>query len=190
MHAGLKPSPWLQRWAHLLPAGARVLDLACGGGRHLRWLAAQGCRVTGIDRDAAALAASADLAATGSAELIAADIEGGPWPCPGREFDAVLMTNYLWRPLWPQLLAALAPGGVLLVETFAAGNQTVGKPSRADFLLQSGELLARCQGLHIVAYEDGFLAAPERFVQRVVAVRPAAAGGAPARYPLGVAPPT
>jgi SAM-dependent methyltransferase len=185
-------SPWLQRWAHLLPPGGRVLDLACGRGRHLRWLAERGFRVTGIDRDAAALAAAQDLADAGQAELIEADVENGPWPCPGRQFDAVVVTNYLWRPLWPKVLAALAPGGVLVYETFAAGNETVGKPSRPDFLLQHGELLQRCAGLRIVAYEDGFLDAPARFVQRVVALQPAAhpvADTAPARHPLQPWPP-
>ena len=184
MHATPNPSPWLQRWVHLLPAGGRVLDVACGSGRHLRWLAGRGLRMTGIDRDAAALAASADLVGPFGAELIEADIENGPWPCAGRLFDAVVVTNYLWRPLWPQLLASLASGGVLIYETFAAGNQTVGKPSRPDFLLQPGELLTACAGLHIVAYEDGFLDHPDRFVQRVVAVRPDPAAGAPARHRL------
>jgi len=174
MHTSPTPSPWLLRWAHLLPKGGRVLDLACGRGRHLRWLAAQSHAVTGIDRDTDALAASGDLVAQGQAELINADIENAPWPCPGRVFDGVLMTNYLWRPLWPQLLASLAPGAALLVETFAAGNETVGKPSRPDFLLQPGELLARCAGLRIVAFEDGFLDTPARFVQRVVALAPGA----------------
>lgn len=177
LHASGTASPWLLRWAHLLPPGGRVLDVACGRGRHLRWAAGRGHRVTGIDRDAAALAESADLAADGAAELITADIEGGPWPCAGRSFDAVLVFNYLWRPLWPHLLASLAPGGVLVYETFAAGNETVGKPSRPDFLLQPGELITRCEGLHIVAFEDGFLDSPARFVQRVVAVRPAPAAG-------------
>ncbi len=191
-HGAGAPSAWLQRWAHLLPVGGRVLDLACGRGRHLRWLAACGGPaggpaaglLTGIDRDAAALAACADLAAAGRVELIEADLEQGPWPCPGRQFDAVLVFNYLWRPLWPQLLAALAPGGVLVYETFADGNQTVGKPSRPDFLLQPGELIDRCAGLRVVAYEDGFLANPPRFVQRVVALHPGAAGHAPPRHAL------
>ena len=192
MHSSSTASPWLQRWLHLLPAGGRVLDVACGRGRHLRWLAGRGYRLTGIDRDASALAESVDLSADGAAELITADIENGPWPCAGRVFDALLVFNYLWRPLWPQLLASLAPGGVLVVETFAAGNETVGKPSRPDFLLQPGELINRCQGLHIVAYEDGFLEAPARFVQRVVAVRPALAAGPtspPPRHPLAAAGP-
>jgi len=179
MHLKPEPSPWLQRWSHVLPAGGRVLDLACGSGRHLRWLAQQGFVATGVDRDAAALAASA-----GIAETIAADIEAGPWPLPGRQFDAVLVTNYLWRPLWPQLLASLAPGGVLVYETFAAGNETVGKPSRPDFLLQPGELLGRCAGLRVVAFEDGFLPAPARFVQRIVAVRELADAAPPVRHRL------
>lgn len=188
VHPTLPPSPWLLRWAHLLAPGGRVLDLACGSGRHLRWLAGQGFAVTGVDRDDQALARSRDLADAGRAELLCADLEGGPWPLAGRQFDAVLVTHYLWRPLWPQLLAALAPGGVLLYETFAAGNETVGKPSRPDFLLQPGELLARCAGLRVVAYEDGFLDGPPRFVQRIAAVQAAAAGdpatAAPARHRL------
>ncbi len=181
MHDSATPSPWLQRWAHLLPAGATLLDLACGSGRHLRWLAGRGHRVTGIDRDATALSRSADLVASAGAELIEADVENGPWPCPGRSFEGVVVTNYLWRPLWPALLSSLAPGGVLIYETFAEGNQTVGKPSRADFLLQPGELLVRCAGLRIVAYEAGFLEGPARFVQRVAAVRQAPGAEAPPR---------
>jgi len=184
MHRSGAPSPWLQRWAHLLPPGGTALDLACGSGRHLRWLAAQGLRPTGIDRDAAALDACADLAQAGTATLLQADVEGGPWPLPGQAFDAVVVTHYLWRPLWPQILASLAPGGVLLYETFADGNQTVGKPSRPDFLLQPGELLTRCAGLRIVAYEDGFLDGPPRFLQRVAAVRPAAGAAGLARHAL------
>ncbi len=179
-----QPSAWLQRWAHLIAPGAAVLDVACGRGRHLRWLAGRGHPVTGVDRDADALAASQDLAAAGLAELVPADIENGPWPWPGRSWPLVLVTNYLWRPLWPQLRAALAPGGLLLYETFGAGNETVGKPSRPDFLLQPGELIVRCQGLHILAYEDGFLESPPRYVQRVAALRPDPARPGPARHPL------
>jgi SAM-dependent methyltransferase len=181
MHGTGAPSPWLERWATLLPATGTALDLACGAGRHLRWLAEHGLRPTGIDRDTAALAGCADVA---GAELITADVENGPWPCAGRQFDVVVVTNYLWRPLWPQILASLAPGGVLLYETFADGNQTVGKPSRPDFLLQPGELLQRCAELTIVGYEHGFLDAPPRFVQRIAAVRPAPASDAHQRHRL------
>ena len=178
MHAGLAPSDWLLRWAHLLPAGGTVLDLACGSGRHVRWLAEQGFQVTAVDRDADALAGLA-----GIAETVTADIEGAPWPLPGRRFDAVLVTNYLHRPLFPVLLASLATGGVLVYETFAHGNQTVGRPSRPDFLLRPGELLAATQGLRVVAYEDGFADAPPRFIQRVAALREPAADP-PARHHL------
>ncbi|MGV3569082.1 MAG: class I SAM-dependent methyltransferase [Ramlibacter sp.] len=178
MHGTEAPSPWIARWSHLVPAGGAVLDVACGRGRHLRWFAQRGHPVTGVDRDADALGTL-----DGAFEAVQADIENGPWPLAGREFAAVVVTNYLWRPLFPRILAALAPGGVLLYETFARGNETVGKPSRPDFLLAHGELLQACAGLHVVAYEDGFLAEPPRFVQRIAAVR-AAPGADPARYPL------
>lgn len=113
-----------------------------------------------------------------------ADIETGPWPFAGRQFDAVVVTNYLWRPLLPTLLASVAPGGVLIYETFAQGNETVGKPSRPDFLLRPGELLALCRGLRVVAFEDGYQDAPPRFVQRIAAVRQASSPSAVPRYLL------
>jgi len=180
--AGGAPSPWLLRWQHLIPPGGRVLDLAAGTGRHGRWLAARGHAVTAVDRDAAALAAL-----SGVAETLVADLEGEPWPLPGRRFDAVLVTNYLWRPLLPAIVAAVDDGGVLLYETFAAGNESVGRPTRADFLLRRGELLAAAAGLHVVAFEDGFLSDPDRFVQRIAAVRELDAGGL-SRHRLAGAP--
>ena len=109
-----------------------------------------------------------------------ADIENGPWPFAHETFDAVVVTHYLWRPRLPDIVAAVAPGGVLLYETFAAGNETVGKPSRPDFLLQPGELLAASADLRVVAYENGYLDSPPRFVQRIAAVRPASV---PEEYP-------
>ena len=180
-HAALPPSTWVQRWSHLVPAGSSVLDVACGSGRHVRWFAARGCRVTGVDRDVAALAGLET-----SAETCVADIEDAPWPLPERRFDAVLVTNYLWRELLPTIVASVADGGVLIYETFSAGNASVGKPSNPLFLLQAGELLAAATGLRVVAYEDGFLDGPARFVQRIVAVREAACDIAPVprRYPL------
>lgn len=171
-------SPWLLRWSHLIAPKGRVLDVAAGSGRHARWLADRGFAVTAIDRDAAAMQALADCA-----ETIVADIESGPWPLAGRSFDAVLVTNYLWRPLLPAIVAATGPGGVLLYETFAAGNESVGRPARPDFLLERAELLRVAAGLRIVAFEDGFLADPDRFVQRIVAVREARTDPL-ARYPL------
>ena len=178
-HAGLPPSPWIRRWAHLLPAGGTVLDVACGSGRHLRWLAGQGFRVTGVDRDAAAVEPLRDLG-----RILVADIEGGPWPFAGERFDGVVVTNYLWRQRLADIVEAVAPGGVLLYETFAVGNETVGKPSRPDFLLGPGELLQATQGLEVVAYENGFLDGPPRFVQRIAAVRPGAVSAAPPRHAL------
>jgi SAM-dependent methyltransferase len=169
------------RWAAELPPGASVLDVACGSGRHARWLAMRGLRVTGIDRDAAALASLSGIAKT-----ILADIEGDPWPLPaGAAFDAVVVTNYLHRPLWPQVLAAVAPGGRLIYETFAVGNETVGKPSNPAFLLAPGELLDAVRGrLRVIGYEDGFIASPrDAYVQRVCAVQESAGAVAP-RYAL------
>ena len=169
------PSPWVVRWSHLAAPSASVLDIACGGGRHLAWFAQRGHPVTGVDRDTAAARARLP-----GAELVTADIETGPWPltlaedaAATRQFGLVVVTNYLWRPLWPQILDSVAPGGVLIYETFAAGNETVGRPSRPDFLLQSGELLRVCADWQVVAYENGTLAAPARFVQRIAAVRKA-----------------
>jgi SAM-dependent methyltransferase len=166
-HASSEPSQWVQRWSHLVAREARLLDVACGTGRHLRWFAERGCRVTGIDRDMAALEASRGS----GAELIHADIENGPWPLAQRRFDAVVVTNYLWRALFAQIVQSVDAGGVLIYETFALGNERFGKPSNPDFLLRPGELLGLVQGLRVVAFEDGFAAPPERCVQRIVAVR-------------------
>ena len=173
-----KPSPWLRRWAHLIAPGGTVLDVAAGSGRHALWLAARGHAVTALDRDGEAMRPLA-----GHAELVVADIEAGPWPLAGRRFDAVIVVNYLWRPLFARLQESLAEGGVLLCETFAAGNATVGRPARSEFLLAAGELLSAFPGLRTVAFEDGFLSSPDRFVQRLVAVRERTAAG-PARHPL------
>lgn len=185
-------SAWVQRWSHLVKPGGDVLDVGCGHGRHVRWFAAQNHPVVGLDRDPAAMAAMSDLtnADTGGSkvELVLADIENAPWPlmegASPRQLAAVVVTNYLWRPLLGTLLASLAPAGVLIYETFAAGNETVGKPSRVDFLLQPGELLTVCAGLRVVAFEDGFMDQPARFVQRIAAVRIADAESIPARFAL------
>jgi len=160
------PSAWVQRWSHLLAPDASVLDLACGSGRHLTWFAERGHTVCGVDIDTASAAANAPLA-----ELIHADIENGPWPLHQRQFGAVVVCNYLWRPLFPRLLESLAHGGVLMYETFASGQELLGRPRRPDFLLQPGELLQVCKDLHVVAYECGRVDDPPRSVQRIVAIR-------------------
>ena len=161
-------SPWITAWTGLVSTGAAVLDVAAGNGRHTRFFAARGHRVTAVDRDVSGLVAAADI------EVVAADLEdGSPWPLAGRQFGAVIVTNYLHRPLFPHLFAALEPGGVLLYETFMAGNERFGKPSRPDFLLQDGELLERVRGhFSVVAYEARMISEPKMaMVQRIAARR-------------------
>ena len=131
----------------------------------MQWLQSQGFDVFGVDRDENAL-----LTAKTFGEVLCADLETAAWPLSDRQFDAVVVTNYLWRPTWNALLACLKPNGVLIYETFTAGNESVGKPSRPEFLLNHGELLLLCKTLRIVAFEDVFLHSPDRYVQRVVAV--------------------
>ena len=161
-------SPWIARWAHLIPPGARVLDLACGSGRHARFLAARGANVLAVDRDAAALDA---LASEAPVTVQCCDLEAGTWPLGDARFDAIVVTNYLHRPLFAALRAALAPGAVLLYETFAVGQQAFGRPTNPDFLLRPGELLTLCAGLHVLAYEDGTIGQPPSArVQRIAAI--------------------
>ncbi len=166
-----EPSAWVRRWSHLVCPGGEVLDVACGQGRHMQWFSSRGHPVTGIDRNAQALQCARQFGT-----VVEADVEQATWPLlhdgVPRRFSAVVVTHYLWRPLWPTLLLSLQPGGLLLYETFAEGNGTFGKPSRPDFLLQRDELLRRCSDLHIVAYENGFLAHPPRLLQRIAAQRP------------------
>lgn len=180
------PSPWILRWAHLVKPNGSVLDVACGRGRHTHFFHQLGYPVTAVDR---ALEAIESIAINARyCEKVVADIENANWPFAGRQFDAVVVTNYLWRPLLPTLLASLAAGGVLLYETFAAGNETVGKPSRPDFLLQSGELLEICKGLRVVAFEEGFNSGENtklpRFLQRIAAVRETTGNPVAVRYKL------
>jgi SAM-dependent methyltransferase len=189
-HVAGDPSSWIVRWSHLILAGGPVLDVAAGGGRHARWLAARGHPVVALERDPAAL----DLLGTiPGVQALAADLEdGSPWPfSDDRRFAAVVVTNYLHRPLLPRLVAALAPGGALLYETFARGNETVGKPSNPAFLLAPGELLDAVRGsLRVVAFEDGFTASPRpAFIQRICAVREAALARAESTGVSTTAPP-
>lgn len=183
-HDGLSPSPWVLRWSGQWAPGSTVLDVACGSGRHVHQLAGLGLVVTGIDRDAEALAPLA-----GIAETHVADIEAGPWPLAGRRFGVVLVTNYLWRPLWPSLRNSVAEGGWLIYETFCRGNETVGRPSNLDFLLRPGELLEVLRSpdagtWRVIAYEDGFLTGPDRFVQRIAARRLTPEAAVPPRHRL------
>lgn len=172
-----QPSAWVARFAPLIAPG-EVLDLACGSGRHSRLLAAMGHTVCALDRDGAALAALAALALPGITNL-QFDLENGaPWPFAPARFAGIVVTNYLHRPLFAAMLASLAPGGVLVYETFAHGNERYGKPSNPDFLLQPGELLdlvrhSGVPGWRIVAFEDGYVAEPKpAMVQRICAIAP------------------
>ncbi|MGE0748167.1 MAG: class I SAM-dependent methyltransferase [Rhodospirillales bacterium] len=166
MHDG-PPSAWVVRFAALIAPGGACLDLACGGGRHARLLAGRGYPVTAVDRDSDAIAA---LRTVPGVEATAADLEGGTWPLAGRQFAGVVVANYLHRPLFPAILDALAPGGVLIYETFAAGNERFGRPRNPDFLLRPGELLDAVRGrLTVVAYEHGVTERPA-VVQRLCAV--------------------
>jgi len=168
------PSSWVARHANLIPEAGHVLDLAAGGGRHTRYFKGLGYKVTAVDRDVSGLA---DLAGDAEIDVVAADLEGGaPWPLGERRFAGIVITNYLHRPLFPKIAAALQPGGALIYETFGLGNERFGRPSNPDFLLRPGELLAfaEAEGLVVCAYASGEVQEPKPAVlQRIVAVRPA-----------------
>ena len=171
-HRSRVPSPWITRHAGLIAAGSRVLDLACGGGRHTRYLQGRGFRVTAIDIDTSGLA---DLADDPLVEIVEMDLEcPGAAPLAGRRFDAVVVTDYLFRPLLVPLVDCLEPGGVFLYETFALGNERFGRPRNPDFLLQRGELLALAEGrLTVIAYEHLAVPPPTpKIVQRLCAQKP------------------
>jgi SAM-dependent methyltransferase len=187
-HETASASDWVKRWSHLAKPAGTMLDIACGSGRHMAWFQALGLRTMGIDRNAAALEAAGSFGTT-----LQADIENDPWPLmhlgQPAKFDVVVVSNYLWRSLFPVIVQSVAPGGLLLYETFTLGNESVGKPSRPDFLLQPGELWRICQDLDVVAYENGFLNQPERFVQRIAAKSPRGSmetNPLPPRYPLSL----
>lgn len=164
------PSEWVKRWASYIPRKARVLDVACGGGRHARLLARLGHGVDAVDRDISRMSAS------GSADIqvLEYDLEAQPWPYPPGAYGGVVVTNYLYRPLLPTLIEALAPGGVLIYETFAEGNERFGRPSSPDYLLRPGELLEVVRGqLRVLGYEDIYVSKPKpACVQRICAIKP------------------
>jgi SAM-dependent methyltransferase len=169
-HAQSAASAWVCRFAHLIAPGGEVLDLACGQGRHARYLAGLGYRVEAVDRDRAALATLADIAGITAR---CSDLEGTPWPYPAGRFDGIVVTNYLHRPLAPALVQALRPGGIFIYETFSAGNEKYGRPSNPEFLLRPGELLQWVSGqLQVLAFEQGLVGRPKpAVIQRICAVR-------------------
>jgi SAM-dependent methyltransferase len=163
------------RYADLLiPSVGPIVDVACGGGRHTRWFLEQGRSVVAVDRD---LSPIAELLPHPNLEAVEADLEDGrPFPLLGRSFAVVVCTNYLHRPLLPLLVAAVAPGGILLYETFTEGHEAFGRPTRPEFLLRSGGLRAAVKGqLTVVAHDEVTVARPRPArVQRIAAVRPMA----------------
>lgn len=161
MHAAVDlPSPWVRRWANLVTRGP-VLDVACGGGRHAALFVQAGIPVVAVDRDPQIIP---------GAEFVQSDLEAAPWPFAGRRFAAVVVTNYLHRPLFPQIQGSLEEGGVLIYETFMAGNEKFGRPSNPAFLLRPGELLAAFAVLTPIAFEQGFVERPKpAMVQRLCA---------------------
>jgi SAM-dependent methyltransferase len=164
-------SSWVARWAPRIPPGGRVLDLACGNGRHAAFLARLGYEVEAVDIDLSSLVEEARRLP--GVTLRQADLENGPWPYGTAEFAGIVVTRYLHRPLIPFLLDALGPGGVLIYETFAAGNERFGRPRNPDHLLRPGELIEAVRDrLDVVAYENLEIAAPKpAVVQRIAAMK-------------------
>jgi len=155
-------SDWVRRWAELVTRGP-VLDIASGAGRHAVFFAERGLEVIAVDREAQKIP---------GVQFVQADIEGGAWPFAGRKFAAIVVTNYLHRPLFPHIEAALAADGVLLYETFMVGNEKFGRPSNPAFLLEPGELLRAFAGLTAIAFEQGCVERPKpAMVQRLCARR-------------------
>lgn len=164
------PSAWVTRCAPLIQPGGMVLDLACGAGRNTRWLAAQGWKVEAVDRDAEAIAR---LQGMENVAPLLADLESGPWPYPAQKFDGIVVCRYLHRPLLPLLAESLTDHGVLIYETFMAGQEQFGRPSNPDFLLQPNELLkVFSDKLKIISFEQGIMHEPHPVaLQRICAIR-------------------
>lgn len=163
----IPPSPWVENWYRQIAPGGAVLDLACGNGRHARWLAALGYKVLAVDRNETAIAGLSGCAGLTALQL---ELEGDDWPLAGQRFAGIVVTNYLWRPRLPDVLAMLDTGGVLIYETFMLGNEAYGKPSRPDFLLRPGELreLAKYAGLREIAFEEGYVDTPKPAMRQAI----------------------
>jgi SAM-dependent methyltransferase len=163
-------SPWVRRFASVIPKDGVILDLACGAGRHSALLVSLGHTVLAVDRDISALGSLKGR----SIQTQELDLEGSNWPLLGKQFSGIVVTNYLYRPFLDELPKMLCEDGVLIYETFADGNAQFGKPSNPNFLLKTGELLALAQrsGLKVIAYEDIYLdQAKPAMVQRICAVK-------------------
>ncbi|QWD86184.1 class I SAM-dependent methyltransferase [Polynucleobacter asymbioticus] len=174
-------SPWVRRFAPVLPKDGLVLDLACGAGRHTALLASLGHHILAVDQDISAV----ESLKTEAIQTLKLDLEGADWPLLNQQFSAIVVTNYLYRPFLDELPKMLTEGGVLIYETFADGNAEFGKPSNPNFLLKSGELLTLAQrsGLKVIAYEDIYLEQPKPArVQRICAVKGHLKGCVPLQF--------
>lgn len=167
------PSPWVTEHAMHFPKNGRILDLACGQGRHARWLLEQGFRVLAVDRDASAVSTMTDTRMTSALEVVSADLEGPEWPLTGELFDGIVVTRYLYRPRLGDLAELLAPGGVLIYETFMRGNELFGSPRRPEFLLEASELLrfAAASGLQVIDFREGFDPGPNPAMTQSICCR-------------------
>jgi SAM-dependent methyltransferase len=172
VHTKLPVSDWVKKWSHVFAPNSRVLDLACGYGRHAKWLWSLKMDVLALDKDQEALSQIQSMGIS----TLCADLENSPWPLTGQKFDGLVVTNYLWRALWPDLLDCVKEGGFVIYETFCEGHQAYGKPTRADFLLKSAELLDVFQSFKVLGFEEGLLSQPSRYVQRIIAQKPALSG--------------
>ncbi len=167
-HNEARPSLWVTKHSTLLKPRSRVLDLACGSGRHTCFFAAQGHVVTAVDKNIGSLSA---VESYSDVEAIQFDLESGRWPFVGRKFECVVITNYLHRPLFADIINALSSDGLLIYETFMVGNERFGRPSSPDFLLEVNELLTVfSEKLKILAYQSGKVKLPKvAIVQRICA---------------------
>ena len=161
-HEIVAPSAWVARWAPQITHGT-VLDVACGRGRHAKIFLDKNLKVVAVDRE------PQDIP---GARFIQADIENGPWPLEGEQFEGIVVTNYLHRPLFEILKRSLKPNGILIYETFMQGNERFGRPSNPAFLLRPGELLEAFAGLAVLGFEEGDVTSPKpATIQRLCAVR-------------------
>ena len=165
------PSPWVVNYVDQINEGSDVLDLACGSGRHTRLFLERGCRVMAIDLN---IEGVSGLMGDPGLAVLEVDLENGPWPLGNADFDAVVVTNYLWRPLFPRIRDAVRPGGLVIYETFADGNERFGKPSNPDYLLKEGELNDWFSDWEILGYEHAEVTDPRpAMVQHICARKPA-----------------
>jgi tellurite methyltransferase len=170
-HGDQQVASWLTMHEQLLPRQGTAVDVACGRGRHALWLAARGLAVHAIDRDADALAAVHADALRRRLPIVTAavDLEQGAPHLGAATFDVVVVVHYLHRPLFPALIAALRPGGLLIYETFTTAQAARGKPRNPAFLLNPGELRELVSPLEVLASREG--AFDNRDVASIVARR-------------------